>query len=545
MQKNYSLLAGKAFLTLFAVLFVTGFAKAQSVYLPQSYQFYQKFNGQVYSKDKALHTSLRPFLIDSSLSGRYTQLMNVGVDSSRKSWALRKLFNEHLLQVNRKDFTFYGDFLSENIWANDFDDPNKSKAYFHPIGVGPKAKLGLNTRGFQFGGTVGSKFSFYTSGFENQAVFPGYYNRHVDSLGFVPGQGYDRSFGKTTKDYSYVTALLSYTPIKQLNITLGQDKTFIGDGYRSMFLSDYSATYPMLRVTANVSKFQYMVMWTMLQDINEQKFDTFGSNRRKYGLFHYLDYNVNNSLSFGFFNAVIIPDADVNGNPRGFDINFINPLVFIPGSGSSSLPAKTMVGFTGKYKFLDKNAVYAQFLVDQLRESNSGGNRTGFQVGARGGDIFGVKNLSYLVEYNTATPNTYSSDQTISYYTYYGEPLGHPLGANFKEYLAIMNYTAGRFDFQGQLTYSRYGYDGTVFDYGANQFTKNFVQSTRYPLGAGVTTSVKYAEGTVSFLVNPKYNFRFELAGLYRDEKNALGSKKTAMISFGLRTSFRNLYHDF
>jgi hypothetical protein len=39
---------------------------------------------------------------------------------------------------------------------------------------------------------------------------------------------------KTTKDYSYATAILSYTPIKQLNITLGQDKTFIGDGYRSI-----------------------------------------------------------------------------------------------------------------------------------------------------------------------------------------------------------------------------------------------------------------------------------------------------------------------
>jgi hypothetical protein len=32
--------------------------------------------------------------------------------------------------------------------------------------------MGLNTRGFQFGGTVGDKFSFYTSGYENQAVFP-------------------------------------------------------------------------------------------------------------------------------------------------------------------------------------------------------------------------------------------------------------------------------------------------------------------------------------------------------------------------------------
>ncbi|MBD1394458.1 gliding motility protein RemB [Mucilaginibacter sp. ZB1P21] len=532
-------------LTLFLLILTAGLAKAQSVYLPQSYQFYQKFNGQIYSKGSLKHTSLRPFLIDSTVSTRYTELMNIGVDTTRKSWVSRKLFNEHLIQVNKKDFTFYGDFLSENIWGHDFDDPNTKPAYFHPIGVGPKAKLGLNTRGFQFGGTVGSKFSFYTSGYENQAVFPSYYNRYVDSLGFVPGQGYDRSFGKTTKDYSYVTALLSYTPIKELNITLGQDKTFIGDGYRSLLLSDFAANYPMLRVTANVSKFQYMMMWTMLQDINEKKFDSFGSNRRKYGLFHYLDYNVTNSLSLGFFNAVIIPEADVNGNRRGFDINYINPIVFIPGSGPSSQPANTMVGFTGKYKFLDKNAIYAQYLIDKLQSGSGGKNRTGLQLGARGGDIFGVKNLSYIMEYNTVQPDTYSDNQTLTYYTFYGQPLGHPLGANFKEYLGIMNYTAGRFDFQGQLTYSRYGYDGTVFDYGYNQSMRQYPAAVRFPLGPGVTTSVRYAEGTVSFMVNPKYNFRFELAGLYRDERNALGSKKTAMISFGLRTTFRNLYHDF
>jgi hypothetical protein len=122
-----------------------------------------------------------------------------------------------------------------------------------------------------------------------------------------------------------------------------------------------------------VGRVQYMMMWTYLQDINEKKFDTFGSNRRKWGLFHYLDYNVNNSLSFGFFDAVIIPEADSTGNRRGFDINFVNPLIFIPGSGSSAQPANTLVGFTGKYKVFDKNAIYGQLLIDQLRSSSAGG----------------------------------------------------------------------------------------------------------------------------------------------------------------------------
>jgi hypothetical protein len=56
---------------------------------------------------------------------------------------------------------------------------------------------------------------------------------------------------------------------------------------------------------------------------------------------------------------------------------------------------------------------------------------------------------------------------------------------------------------------------------------------------------VKYAEGTVAYLLNPKYNFRLEVGALLRQETNSETSLKTAMITIGLRSSFRDLYHDF
>src|SRR6478609_2403947 len=102
MQKNCLKLAGKSFLLLCAIVLSGNVIKAQSVYLPQSYQFNQKFNADVYSKGNSLHTSLRPFLIDSSLVNRYNQLMTVTTDSSHTSWVGRKLFNEHLLDVRTK-----------------------------------------------------------------------------------------------------------------------------------------------------------------------------------------------------------------------------------------------------------------------------------------------------------------------------------------------------------------------------------------------------------------------------------------------------------
>jgi putative salt-induced outer membrane protein YdiY len=52
-------------------------------------------------------------------------------------------------------------------------------------------------------------------------------------------------------------------------------------------------------------------------------------------------------------------------------------------------------------------------------------------------------------------------------------------------------------------------------------------------------------EGSAAFIINPKYNLRFELGGVIRSEKNAITNNQTSIINFGLRSSFRNLYQDF
>ena len=78
--------------------------------------------------------------------------MNRGVDSSRKTWIVRKIFNEHVFDVKTKEYTFYADYLPDLLIGSDFSD---------------KRTTNLNTRGYQLGGTIGDKFSFYSSGFEN------------------------------------------------------------------------------------------------------------------------------------------------------------------------------------------------------------------------------------------------------------------------------------------------------------------------------------------------------------------------------------------
>ena len=63
--------------------------------------------------------------------------------------------------------------------------------------------------------------------------------------------------------------------------------------------------------------------------------------------------------------------------------------------------------------------------------------------------------------------------------------------------------------------------------------------------GQGLSTTFKYAQGTVAFIINPKYNLRIEAGAVLRQETNSQSDNKTMLITFGLRSSFRNLYTDF
>lgn len=539
-RNKYLPLLKTVFIACFLALSIQ-LSKAQAVLLPYSYQLDQKFDSSIYSLNTSFHTALKPFIIDSVIAPEYDAIMNRGVDSNRKTWVGRKIFNEHLFDVKKKEFTFYGDYLTDIQAGRDFN--NKINTY-------------MNTRGYQFGGTVGKNFFFYTSGFENAAKFPSFYNKIVNQYGFIPGQSYDRNYlGITpgTNDWSYVTSIISYSPIKQLNIVLGEDKTFIGDGYRSILLSDFAANYPLLRLTANLGKFQYMIMWAYMEDrTSAVKFDSFGNNRRKWGAFHYLDWNVSKRVSLGFFNALIASEADNSGHLHGFDANYINPLFYSNAlNPTPSQPDNVLVGFNGKYKIFDKTAIYGQLLLDEFKAGNflsksTTENTNGVQLGIRGADLFKVTNFNYLFEFNTVKPYTYASAQPITSYTDYNESLADPLGANFREFIGILNYSYGRFDFMGQLNYARFGLDpNNSSNFGMN-VNKPFVNNgSPTSVGQGLRTNLYYAAGTVSLLINPKTNLRFELGGVVRDESNSSGSQKTVWLTFGLRSSFRQIYQDF
>lgn len=499
--------------------------------------YHQQNIRELYLDTVNRHTALGAILrIDTTLEKS---------DSVRRSWIHRKLFNEHLIQFREPDYNIFVDFLPDFQIGRSNRDKN----------------LWLNTRGASVQVNVGKKFYLETSFFENQGVFPVYIDSFVNKRRVIPGQGmikYNDKIGKSY-DFSYVNALVSYTPSKYINLTLGYgNNNRYGDGYRSLILSDITFSYPYFRVTGTLGQFQYTSMWAQFMDTYGTTFGQAQEGRgfpKKWGVFHFLDWNATKKLTIGLFDAVVWGNVDTAGNKRGFDFSYINPIIFLrPAEYSVGSSDNSMLGMNAKYKLFPKTTVYGQFVLDEFKLSEFFGgdgwwaNKWSTQVGFRSFDLFKVPKLDLQGELNVVRPYTYSFRNTLANYAHYGQSLAHPLGANFTEVLGIASYTYKRWYIRGQLNYAAYGLDPTPeSNVGQDIFKSYNTRNSDYnnKLGQGLKTNLFYGQGTVAFVLNPKYNLRLEASAALRNEKNDLRTNREFIFNFGLRSTFRQFYYDF
>lgn len=459
--------------------------------------------------------------------------------SRRRSWGHRKIFQEHFLEYNKEDYSFYVSLLPDfQIGRSSWDKTTW-----------------LNTRGIMAGGRLGKNLEFRAEVFENQARHAKYLTDYAGVWRIVPGQGEAKNYENVNKalDYSYSSALVSYTPAKFINFQLGYDHNFIGDGYRSMLLSDNNFNYPFLKITAGAGRLKYSVMWAQFMDINATTFSYENGYRKKWGVFHYLDWNATDKLSIGLFESVIWQDADSTGK-RGFDASYLIPIAFLrPVEFSVGSPDNALLGLNLKYAFTPNSVVYGQLSLDEfkLKEMTSGkgwwGNKYGGQLGFRSNNLFKVKDLNFLTEINAARPFTYAQRTSLLSYGHYSQPLAHPMGANFVEWMNIAEYRYKRWYFRGQIQLAQYGLDTAGANYGKDIFKSYETRASEYgnKIGQGVKTNLLYLQGSIAFLLNPKNNLRLELSLTRRQEKNDLVTNREYIFQLGLRSTFRQLYYDF
>ncbi len=321
------------FLTMSFLLHAQEITHPAAELLPLSQDLNLKLGRKLYFKGtSSTHTALMPYFtsdFDNDSLTRDTLLSSIrpaNKDWQSKNWLYRKLFTEHLIEVNNPDYSFYLDFLPDL-----------------QIGKQNGKTIWLNTRGIELGGKIGRKFAFTSHFFEDQAVLPDYITAFVKANRVVPGQGYAKLYGNGGFDFGYSGGTISYTPTKYLNVQLGYDKNFIGDGYRSLLLSDNAFNYPFLKLTATLGKVRYMAMWAQFIDFYDTPFDDDAAYPKKYGIFHYLSWNATKRLSLGLFENIM-------WEPRGFEFSYVNPLMVLrPAEYANGSPDKAIIGFNGSY----------------------------------------------------------------------------------------------------------------------------------------------------------------------------------------------------
>ena len=545
---------------LFTVIFCqsTLVGNAQSAFIPLSNEVEQSFVRDMNRVGNGIHTSFKPYLrsdiVRASMStsektnfeeidnGKvYDSLIRYNVRSDRKfnqRWIGRKLFTEHLVQVEEEDFRLYLDPVFE--FAGGQDQENNRN--FH-----------TNTRGVWVNGSIGKRFGFNATFYENQSLFPMYLDSAARKSRVVPGQGRVKKFETDAFDYAFSTGTINFQLNKHFTFEFGQDRHFIGDGYRSLLLSDNAFHYPFVKIITDFWKIRYVNLFMQLRNLDRIDQNDLYPFESKYASMHYLDVDIGKRLTVGLFESVIW-HADTNNNSRGFDFGYLNPFIFLrPVEFSIGSPDNVLMGLNLKYKLNSKNSLYAQvmldeFLFDNVKAGNGWwANKQGLQAGFKSMDVFGVKSLYLQGELNYVRPYTYQHRDAMGSYSHHRAALAHPLGANFWEMVGIARYTYKRWNFDAKMSYAEIGYDTSGTNWGQNVFLPYGTHQQEYQneVGQGLKTKLMWASLNISFLLNPTNRMNLFLNLASRSAVQPNKTDNTILIQGGFRTNLFNRYYDF
>jgi len=518
--------------------------------LSASAQYYSRYNSplyitfekEVYSPSVRFHPSIRPLLMSEVNTVTNTDSIIDAMKIKRnfnkkyKNWLWNKLNNEDLLILDKKDVYITVNLLFD--FGAGYDAANSRATW-------------QNTRGFLVEGTLAKQVSFSTGFLENQAQLVPYVDTFAVRNGVIPGQGAYKNYKTDAYDYSQAFGYVSYSPSSYFNLEVGYGKNFIGDGYRSVLLSDVPFNYPYFKLAANFWHIKYIALYA--QFINrEQPYNSSQGYPKKYGVFHYLDWAISKRVNIGLYDAVVWDAVDSNGY-RGFDWSYISPVIFLrPAEFSVGSPDNSLLGLNMSVKVGRRSVFYGQFLLDEFKldEVVSGdgwyANKYAWQLGFKSFDIFKLKNLSFQQEFNVARPFTYSH-WTYANYAHYSQPLAHPLGANFWESLTFLKFHFKRWYFNNEFQYYQYGADTANMNYGGDIFKFYTTATNIYgnKLIQGLKTGVIRNEFVVSYLINPAVNMNISAGFVYRKEHTDLYTYNTSYIYLALRTSLFNWNLDF
>lgn len=494
------------------------------------------FIGRLGRVDSGLLSRVDSFNLHTAMQTNIEWATGARTDYASRRPFLRRFYQTpaNFYEVNEKDF-----FLAVN------------PVFQYQVGkeAGNDQHLFLNTRGLTLRGRIADKIGFAAYVTDNQERDPLYVQEWEEERQAVPGQGFYKEFKRTGYDYFDARGYVTFNVARYIDVAFGYDKNFIGNGYRSLFLSDFSNSTLFLKLNTRIWKFNYQNLFMELQTA-----ERFGADiliPKKYAAMHHLDLAVTPWLNVGLFEGVVF------GRQDRFEFGYLNPVIFYRSieqqNGSFD---NAVAGLDFKANVARRFQFYGQFLLDEFnltelrRASGWWANKFALQAGAKYIDAFNIPNLDLQVEANRVRPFTYSHRDSVANYTHYNQPLAHPLGANFQEFIGIARYQpAPRWLLEAKGIVYTQGRDTGAVSFGSNIFLPNVppyrTKDFGYEQNAGITTRTGLAMLFLSYQWKP--NLFLEATATVRRQGATIAAPahNTSVIYAGIRWNMHRREFDF
>lgn len=441
--------------------------------------------------------------------------------------------------VNNKDF-----FLS----VNPVISAQVMREQLTTGGATVSQNLFASSRGAEIRARIADRIGVYTYLTDNQEQPLSYVKDWINKYSAVPGADYYQTPNAKTVDYIQARGYIDFAAIKNhVNVTFGYDKQFIGDGIRSLFLSDFAANSTFLKLNTKIWKLNYQNIYAEIVPQYVR-----GGDRDlplKYTTTHYLNVNATKWLNIGLFESVVFSKSS-------YSFGYINPVIFYRAiERAYGSPHNVNLGLSIKAIPVKNVQLYGQLFLDEFKSSELfssrkwWGNKYGIQLGAKYFDAFTIRNLDLQGELNIVRPYTYSHSDTTENYSHYNQPLAHPLGAGFFEFIGLANYRPGnRILLTGKFMYYKQGVDTGGPNYGSNIFRSYNTRPSEFGVNLinGPAATCKLLSLNASYKIAER--LFFDLGFIYRDyqyEQNIRPRQQSLSGYSGIRLNIARRAYDF
>lgn len=488
-------------------------------------------------KDQLLQTNRSQVFQGSSFfptSEREYDLHKIIRDSSDQYYEFTEyVLKKHLLEIKHADGNLTVSPLINLTYGKDRRDTIQRRLY-------------QNMRGVLVEGDLLKNFSFTTQIYETQARFSNYETAYYAGCGelypntggqlyltqnaVIPGAARTKPFKGTAFDYAYAVGNLVFAPSNRFTLIAGNTPVFIGDGYRSLMLSDNGIPSPFIKST-----FQLHPRWTLntmrmrlTNFIRKPKSSTVEAYYEMKGYSaNYLSFKATEKLSISLYEGGIWFKDDSLLSVR-MPVGFYNP---IPLGSNIMLKDRNRVNCLNGLNFSYIKNQHHRF-YGQLVVQNFDSKKIASQLGWRGYNLFGLTQFLLQLEVNSVPAEMYRASNSRLSFSSGNLPLTHIKGNGFQEYLLRCNYEWKRL--YADIKVVAY----VLTDYNSfallpinkfNPTTSGFIYNHQLELG---------------YRINRKINLNLFANWVMRTE-NTTNLTNASILNVGVRTGITNHYTDF